>query len=118
MKMTIAQMREKELHRLAAYKNAEPSGEDIAEARKIMNSYYRLCGLCERNLNLANDARWHDKPYTKQSEAREQKWFERLDKQFNELYGLRLNYCGYMPSIGTLDENHCFCDKISTFFYE
>ena len=117
MRMTIAQMREKELRRLAAYKNSDPSDEDIAEARRLMNSYYRLCGLCETNLYLTNDERTHDKPYTKRSEERESKWHKRLDKQFNELYGLRLVYCGYYPSIGTLDKNYGFSDKVSTFFY-
>ena len=44
-KLTIAERREKELDILISYKTSNPTPADYKEARKIMNSYYRLCGL-------------------------------------------------------------------------
>ena len=132
-KWTTAQLREKELKRLVSFKTDDPTEADFAEARRNMNSYYRLCGLAETNLYLANDERTCNRESTKRSEEqkpkaqiapkvrrseeRESKWYNRLDKTFNDTYGLRLVYCGYFPSIGTLDERGGFSGKISTYFY-
>ena len=118
MKPTIAEMREKELARLVAFKTDAPTETDYAEARRNMNSFYRLCGLAERNMYLANDERTCNLKSTERSEARESAWHERLDKVFNDTYGLRLVYCGFMPSIGTKGEHGSFAEKISRFFYE
>lgn len=52
-KMTIAQLREREIERLVTFKTSNPTEQDYNEARRNMNSFYRLCGLCETNLNLA-----------------------------------------------------------------
>ena len=116
-RLTIAQIREKEVDKLAHIKSANPTEEDFREARKIMNSYYRLCGLCESNLYMANDERKANSRFCKESEAREDRWYKRLDKLFSELYGLRLVYCGYYPSIGHLLEHGGFSQKINTVFY-
>lgn len=70
-KMSIAECRSREVDQLAALRNENLTEAQTAEARKIMNSFYRLCGLCERNLYLANDEYWHNKPYTAESEAKE-----------------------------------------------
>ena len=80
-RMTIAQLRERELGRLVAFKTDSPTSEDYKEARRMMNSFYRLCGLCETNLYLTNDERTANRRYTHESEARENKWHKRLDKQ-------------------------------------
>ena len=117
-KMTIAQMRERELERLVAYKTENPTEEDFDEARKIMNSFYRLCGLAERNLYLSNDERFCNRESTKRSEEREYIWSKRLSKQFTETYGLQIFYSGYLPSIGVKYENGCVSEKISRFFYQ
>ena len=116
-RLTIAQIRERELEKLAHFKTANPTAEDFKEARKIMNSYYRLCGLCENNLYMANDERKANSRFCKESEAREDRWYKRLDKLFSELYGLRLVYCGYYPSIGHRLEHGGFSEQISTVFY-
>lgn len=112
--MTISEHRSKEVLRLARYKNPEPTENDISEARSVMNSFYRLCGLCERNLYLANDPNWCDKKYTKWSEEREERWRKRLNKKLIDVYGLRIVHFGYLPSI-------CFAtstaEAISRFFY-
>lgn len=118
MKMTIAELRERELTRLVSFKTNNPTNEDFNEARRNMNSFYRLCGLCERNLYLANDERTCNRFSTKQSEEREDRWYKRLNKVFHETYGLNLVYCGYCPSIGVKDEHRGFYEKITRFFYQ
>ena len=115
--MTIAQLRERTINELVKHKTEKPTSEDYAEARRIMNSYYRLCGLCETNLYLQNDERRYNSRYTKESEEREERWYKRLDKQFSEIYGLHLVYCGYYPSIGMRDEHGAFYHQIFTYFY-
>lgn len=116
-KMTIAQLREKEVERLARFKDSEPTEQNITDARKIMNSFYRLCGLCTTNLYLANDARTCNRQSTKDSEEREERWVKRLNEQLKP-YGLQLFYCGYCPSIGIVEKPHGGCvEKITRWFY-
>lgn len=114
---TIAQLRERELARLVAFKTDNPTDDDFTEARHNMNSFYRLCGLAETNLYLANDSRTCNRASTKVSEDREARWHKRLDKTFKDTYGLRLVYCGYCPSIVTVDEHGGCCERISRYFY-
>lgn len=116
-KMTIAQMREKEVIKLATLENAEPTEQNIRTAQRLMNSFYRLCGLCETNLYLSNNGRTATTRRTAESEAREDKWFARLNKEFNNRYGLQLYYCGFCPSIGH-DYEHGGCvEIINRYFY-
>lgn len=117
-KKTIAQLREIEVERLAHYKSDNPTEEDYAEAKRNMNSFYRLCGLDETNLYLSNNERTCNSSYTKASEDKAYKWWQRLDKVFNDTYGLRLVYCGYMPSIGVKSESGGFAEKINRWFYD
>lgn len=67
-KMTVAQLRERSVLELAKRRNTNPTDEDIALAKKTMNSFYRLCGIDERLLYLENDERMHDSWYTKELE--------------------------------------------------
>lgn len=116
-KMTIAQMRKREAEKLATIGNANPTEQNIREAQRLMNSFYRLCGLCETNLYLSNNERTANTRRTAESEARQNKWFERLNKEFNERYGLQLYYCGFCPSIGH-DYKHGGCvETINRYFY-
>lgn len=117
-RMTIAQLREREVRRLAEFKRKNPTDGDIAEARRNMNSFYRLCGLCERNLYLSNDEHTANRASTRRSEEREDQWHKRLDKVFKDTYGLRLVYCGYAPSIGVKVEHGGFSEKIYRYFYD
>lgn len=117
-RMTIAQLREREVDKLVAFKTDNPTTEDYREARRNMNSFYRLCGLCETNLYLTNDERTANRRSTATSEERESQWHKRLDKIFRETYGLRLIYCGYAPSIGIVDERGGFFEKITRYFYD
>ena len=111
--MTIAEMRRREVRRLAEFNR----DVDFENASRLMNSFYRLCGLCETNLDLANDERRCNTRYTKASEGKEDKWYRRLDKTFHDTYGLNLCYCGYAPSIGVKCENGGFAEKITRWFY-
>lgn len=116
-RMTIAQMRERDVYRLAEMHNNKPTENDIQEARRLFNSYYRLCGLSETNLYLQNDSKRHDTYYAKQSEEKERKWYDRLDAEFNKFAGLRLVYCGYYPSIGHKIERGGFADVFYPHFH-
>ena len=118
-KMTIAQMREREVQRLAEYHADIPTEEDLKEARRLMNSFYRLCGLAETNLYLANDSERYNTKLLKESEEKEGKWYDRLSKEFEEFAGLRLFYAGYCPSIGTVNPVTGACsEKITRYFYQ
>lgn len=116
---TIAERRKREIPRLVAFKTSTPTDADFAEARTLMNSFYRLCGLSERNLYLANEERTCNLASTKRSEEKEDKWHRRLDKAFRDTYGLRLVYVGYAPSIFSVDEqNRLNREEIQRFFYD
>ena len=118
-RMTIAQLREREVYRLAEYHNAEYTDQDVQTARKLMNSFYRLCGLAETNLYLANDEKWCNRESTKRSEEKESAWYKRLSKQFQDFAGLELYYAGYAPSIGIVHRPSGGCsEKITRWFYD
>lgn len=118
-KPTVAECRAREIQKLVSFKTDHPTQADLDEARRLMNSFYRLCGLDERNLYLSNNERTCDLKSTQESEERAIKWHERLDAEFNRLYGLRLVYCGYMPSIGVIcTPGGGFAEKISRYFYD
>ena len=118
-KMTIAQLREREVARLAEMHSAEYSERDLEQARRLMNSFYRLCGLAERNLYLTNNERTCNCRYTKESEEKESRWYKRLSAQFKEFAGLELFYGGYMPSIGVIYRPSGACaEKITRWFYQ
>lgn len=114
---TVAQMREKDVERLARMHSADPTEQDMNEAKRLFTSYYRLCGLSERNLYLQNDAKRHNTHYAKELEAKEERWVKRLDAEFNQFAGLRLVYCGYYPSIGHKLEHGGFQDVFFAHFY-
>ena len=99
IKMAIAQQREKAVYQLAQRKNFTPTEQDIQDARRTMNSFYRLCGLDEQLLYLENDERTHDKPYTLEKAAKRDKWFDRLNAIFKKEYNACLVYFGYCPTI-------------------
>ena len=114
---TVAERREREIPRLVAFKTNNPTEEDFAEARRLMNSFYRLCGLSERNLYLSNEERTCNLASTKASEDKEYNWWLRLDGEFHRLYGLNLVYCGYAPSIVKKCEHGGVREEIQRFFY-
>lgn len=96
--LTIAQLRERALINF----NNEFI-HDLSKARKIINSYYRLCGLSYRVCLLQNDADTCDADYTKEQEAKEEKHINRLNN-YLQPYGLNIAYSGIYPSIVILDK--------------
>lgn len=118
-RLTIAQLREREVEKLARFHSEAYTEKDMDTARRLMNSFYRLCGLCERNLYLANDERTCNRASTKASEDRESKWTARLSRQFKEFAGLELFYSGYCPSIGIIHRPSGACyERINRWFYQ
>lgn len=112
-KPTIAEQREKAVYILAQRKEENPTPETIAIARRIMNSYYRLCGLDERLLYLENNERTCNSRYTEQQEERRDKWYKRLNKEFSE-FNACLVYFGYCSTICKKDSTQ---DLYLAYFY-
>lgn len=110
-------MREREIERLATIIHDPSTDENLAEARRLMNSLYRLCGLCERNLYLTNEERTCNLNSTHASEERESRWYKRLNHDFQK-YGLKLCYFGYHPTIVYVDNEHPGREAISLYFYD
>ena len=88
-KMSIAELRANEVARLASLDIKNERSEAITEAKKLMNSFYRLCGLEERLLYLANSEKTCNSRYTASLELKAEKWRERLQAAF-KTYGLML----------------------------
>jgi hypothetical protein len=113
MKKTIA-----ELRRIEAGRLAELGDGNIKKAVSLMNSFYRFCGLEERVFYAENDERRYNSAYTRSMIERRDKWLEKLSRRFAE-YGLKLVYCGYLPSIGIVyPESGGFSEKITRWFYD
>lgn len=117
MKYTVAQKREMELVKLVSFRTYNPTEEDYREAKRLMNSYYRLCGLSETNLYLSNKESTCNSKYTKASEDKEMKWFKRLRREFEDYCGLTLFYTCWYPSIGLKDEHGGVETIIHAYFY-
>ena len=115
---TIREMRERELKTLVSFKTDKPKAEDWAEAKRLMNSYYRLCGLSRKNAYLQNDEKTCDSNYAKVNELREMAWHARLNEEFEKTYGLQLVYLAYYPSIGIKEKHGGFHEKVEHYFYE
>jgi len=114
-KPTVHELREKELKVLIA----RNPGLGDAHARKLMNSFYRLCGLSWKNLELENDERMCNTQYACRQGEREQHWYERLNTEFKKGYSLDLKYCGCMPAIGVIDKGSGgFTEIVERFFYD
>lgn len=112
-KLTIAELRQKEVRRLASLDTKNERPEAIAEAKKLMNSFYRFCGVEERLLYLANSERTCNSGYTASLELKAEKWRERLQIAFKP-YGLILVWYGYLPTITDHEGGN---EVIYTYFY-
>lgn len=107
-KRTIAQMREKALNNMIQDYNIP---EDVA--RNLMNRFYRLCGALDRLVVLKNDARTANLRWVQELSEATDKRNDKLNAEF-KVYGLELNYFGYLPSICPLGRTS---DAVPTFFY-
>ena len=114
-KATIHELRERELRSLIA-RNPELG---TAHAKKLMNSFYRLCGLSWSNLEYDNDETRYNAKQSRLREERENRWYDRLNGDFKKAYGLQLKYCGCMPAIGLVDKaSGAFTEVIERHFYD
>ena len=114
--MSISEMRLQDVYSLASMEKTD--ADAVETARRLMNSYYRLCALCERNLYLENDERTANRESTHESVKRERRWWYRLNAEFTKHYGLTLVYCGYYPSICKKNEHGGVSDVIYAHFYK
>lgn len=97
-RLTVSEKRERALQELATRKNATPTAADIKEARKVMNSYYRLCGLDESLLYLQNDESTCNSRYTAEQGATAFRWIKRMN-QYLKPFDACVIYFGYLPTI-------------------
>lgn len=116
MKQTIAQLRAKEITRLANIIAAKDPSADNCEdiARNLMTRYYRLAGMCDRLLYLENDERTANTRYTAWLADRRERLSAKLNADFKRLAGLTLEYYGYLPTITTGAGSS---DAINVYFY-
>lgn len=91
--MNISELRKKELVRFS-----EAYGIDRNEASKIINSFYKFCGLEETLLYRENDEKLANSRYTAELQEKEARWIERLNKYLSP-YKLKLVWFGCFPSI-------------------
>lgn len=118
-KPTIAELRDREVYHLAKYKNPDPTPADLDEARRNMNSFYRLCALGDRVAELSNNARTCNRWSTMREADREYKWFLRLDETFRTVYGLEIHSAGPVYCIAqTVNECGAIAERIATYFYD
>lgn len=98
-KMTIAQMREKDI---VAFESMTGASEEIT--RKIFNSFYRYSGLEQRLLILENDSEvyFRHKSYIEREEEKAERWRKRLNAWLAP-YGLTLFVSGGYPKICVRD---------------
>lgn len=116
-KPTIAEKRAREVWHLASFKNPEPTEADIVEAKRFMNSFYRLCALSKDNSEYENIESCCNSGWLKLNEQKEMKWAERLDEQCQKTWGLRVHqiYSTHWD-IGKLDGT-AFQPMIGLYFY-
>jgi len=119
-KLTIAQLREKEVVKLAAYDRRQITEEEAqATAKRIMNRFYRYNALRIRNFEDDNNEATYNKFWHKQNEEKEERLCKKLNADINTLYGLNLTFAGLYAHIGEIDkENGCIKrDIISGWYY-
>ena len=109
MKRTIAEKRIEQVQEL--YKRNEPLG--LENAYRLMTSFYRYIGLRVRNFEDDNNERTVNTKWHADNENREEKWLNRLEKQFKE-YNLIIVFYGLYP---TITDHKGGSDVIYTYYY-
>lgn len=116
MKPTIAELRAKEITRLASIIAAQsPSADRCGDiARSLMARYYRLAGMCNRLLYLENDERTANTRYTAELADRREALSAKLNADFKRCAGLMLVYYSWLPTITNHEGSG---NAINTYFY-
>jgi len=99
------QLRQYDLEKLAHFASKEPTDQEMAMAKRLMNSFYRLCRLAERNLYLATEEHTCNLKSTAASERREMAWADKLSAELKSFCGLEIVYLSWCPSIGRTVEH-------------
>lgn len=107
--LTIKEMRENELVNFSTNYNIE-----INEARTLVNSFYRFCGLEETLLYRENDEKLCNSNYTKTLQNKEERWIKRLQNNLSK-YNLKMIWFGYLP---TICEDGTTKTALNRYFYE
>lgn len=107
-KLTIAELRAREVERLAERTN------DYKTAQNLMTRYYRLAGALTRLLYLENTEHTCNLASTKALDKRAEKMRERLNADFNK-YGLMLEFYGFLP---TITDHKGGSEVIYRYFYD
>lgn len=115
---SIAERRAEAIYALAKRKTENPSTQDITDARRVMNSFYRLCGLTDRLLILENEEETCNLRSTRQMDARRQAWYDRLKGIFEAEYNATFICYGYLPTICEVDEKGRGKDLEIRHFYQ
>lgn len=96
------------------YWSALDLDEDVTIEKKLLNSFYRFCGLEEQLFYLNNNYEMQKfQTYINELEDKADKWRKRLNSQFSN-YGIKLIYFGYLP---TLCDDHNY-EVIHRHFYQ
>lgn len=112
-RMTIAQLREKEVIKLSnIIAGITPEVDSLSIASNLMTRFYRLCGADERLLYLENDERTYNLRSTQELNEQTEKRLEALQAAFKQ-YGLKLTYFGYLPTITDFENR----EVIYRYFY-
>ena len=113
-KLTIAQLRWREVKNLAA-RGLDTPEKNLEKAEYLMNSFYRFVGLNERIAYMENDEYTYTRrrKYIEHENERIDRWIKRLNKGFAD-FGLKLVSPGLYPII---------CDStghrvIYTYYYD
>lgn len=105
-KKTVAELRENAVLELVTRKTESPTAQDIADARRVMNSFYRLCGLRETLLMLENTESTCNRLSTMELLERENRRYDRLKGIFETEYNATLVCFGYLPTICEMRDGH------------
>ena len=101
-KLTVAEIREKYLYRLAerSDKYASEPAATVDRARRAFNSFYRLAGFSERLFYINNDEELynHYRRRIDEMENREDKWIKRVNGYLSEFHASAV-FNGIYPSI-------------------
>lgn len=116
-RLTIAQSRQKEILTLSEYIHEENANE---KAKYIMNSFYRLAALYQRNFydsqnsHICENARLYS--LLQESEKKVDKWVLRLNKILLA-YGLKIDFPGLYPHICKFENGKNGAVIVSGFWY-
>lgn len=118
-KWTIAELRERDVERLA--KRSAKEGME-AEARKALNSYYRLAAFSIYKFEIENNERSYTRAlksgYLAAMEEREERWIARLN-EYLKPFNCEVTWTGLYPSLVVFGKYHRIDEVVTNgYFYD